>query len=329
MREITCRSILLKISFTLVVCLAALPGLAQSPPLPDNLPVAESAKEPAMPGLATPRVATGDDLYCAGYIRATAPTTEMKIIGGEEENRVAHFGQGDVVYLNAGHAQNIRAGMLLSVTRPMGKFRSPYKRIGGKDLGVFVRELGLMRVMAVQEKTATARIIVSCSDIQFGDLLVAFAERRSPETDISKQIPRYQPAQGEYAGRIVLQREQREHIGPRDVVYIDLGKDEGVKVGDTFTIYRKQPNDANIFNFNDDDIVLRQSSDYESDKFKGGKYSNDHPYESRQQVKNTRPTIPQKIVGELTVIAVEGKSATAIVTRTTQEVHTGDWIRSR
>lgn len=329
MHEITCRSIVLKISFTLVTCFAALPGWAQSPPLPDNLSVAESAKEPALPGIATPRVATGDDLYCAGYIRATPPPSGIKIIGGEEENRIAHFGQGDVVYLDAGHSQNIRAGMLLSITRPKGKFRSPYKRSGGRDLGVLVRELGVMRVIAVQEKTATARIVVSCSDIQLGDLLVTFTERSSPATDVSQPIPRYQPAEGQYAGRIVLQREQHEAIGPRDVVYLDLGSEEGVKIGATFTIYRKQPDDANIFNFNDDDITLRQSSDYESDKFKGGKYSNDHPYESRQRVKNTRPTIPQKIVGELTVIAVEGKSATAVVTRTTQEIHTGDWIRSR
>ena len=234
-----------------------------------------------------------------------------------------------MVYLSAGRSQNLREGMLLSVTRPMGKFRSPYKHGGSRVLGVFVRELGVLRVMAVHEKTATARLVISCSDIQLGDLLVPFAERQSPATDISQPLPRYQPADGNLAGRIVLQRDEHETIGPRDVVYIDLGTQEGVKVGDTFTIYRKKPDDGNIFNFSDDDVVLRQSSDYESDKFKGGKFSNTHPYEARQQVKNTRPTIPQKIVGELIVIAVEGKSATAIVTRTTQEVHTGDWIRSR
>lgn len=327
MREITYRSILLKFSFAVIACLASFNGFAQ--PLPENLSVAEGAKEPTIPGIAPPRVATGDDLYCAGYIRATAPPEEIKIIGGEEENRIAHFGQGDVVYLDAGRSQNLREGMLFSITRPMGKFRSPYKRTGGKDLGVFVRELGVLRVISVDGNTATARIVVSCSDIQLGDLLVTFAERQAPETDISTHLPRYQPTSGVKPGRIVLQREQREHIGPRDVVYIDLGAENGVKIGDQFTIFRNKPDDANIFNFNDDDIVLRQSSDYESDKFKGGKFSNDHPYEARQRVKNKRPAIPQKIVGELIVIAVQGKAATAIVTRTTQEVHTGDWINAK
>lgn len=329
MHEITYRSISLKFSLILIVCFVSASSLAQSKPLPENLAVTEPAKEPAKPGVATPRVATGDDLYCAGYIRATAPTTEIKIIGGEEENRVSRFVQGDVIYLNAGRAENVREEMLYSVIRPMGKFRSPYQRTGGKDLGIFVREVGVLRVMAVQGKTATARIVVSCTDIQLGDLLVPFTERQAPETDISNHLPRYQPTSGTKPGRIVLQREQREHIGPRDVVYIDLGAENGVKAGDKFTIFRHEPDDANIFNFNDDDVVIRQSGGYESDKFKGGKFSNGHPYEARQHVKNNRPTIPEKIVGELIVIAVEGKAATAIVTRTTQEAHTGDWIMSK
>jgi hypothetical protein len=303
-------------------------SFAQSPPLPDNLPIPEVAKEPAPPGVAPPRVLTGGDLYCAGYIRATQPAALAKIIGAEEENRVARLGQSDVVYINIGRSQNIRPDMLFSITRPAGKFRSPYQRTGGKDLGYFVRELGVLRVMEVQGQTATARIIVSCDDVQLGDLLVAFQERRAPVTDVSEPLPRYQPTSGQQPGRIVLQREQREHIGPRDVVYIDLGTENGVKAGDKFTIFRHQPDDGNIFNFNDDDIVIRQSGGYESDKFKGGKFSNGHPHEARQKVKNTRTSIPPKIVGELVVIAVEGKAATAVVTRTTQEVHTGDRIEA-
>lgn len=325
MHEISYRSFF--VTFIFLAGLVIVPGFAQ--PLPDNFPVAESAKEPASPAVATPRVATGKDLYCAGYIRTTALHAHTQIVGGEEENRIAHFGQGDVVYLNAGRAQNLREDMLLSIARPMGKFRSPYRRTGGQELGFYVREMGMLRIMAVQEKTATARVVVSCDDIQLGDVVVPFTEKTAPATNVNEPLPRYQAAEGRLAGRIVLQREQREHIGPRDVVYLDLGKEEGVKEGDTFTIYRQQPDDGNIFNFNDDDVTLRGSSDYQSDKFKGGKYSSDHPYEARQQVKNKRPVLPQKIVGELVVIAVEGKSATAIVTRTTQEVHTGDRVRSR
>jgi hypothetical protein len=136
-------------------------SLAQSPPLPDNLPVTEAAKEPVQPGVVTPRVATGNDLYCAGYIRAVETISPFKIIGAEEENRVSRFGQGEVVYLSTGGAQNIRPDTLLSIIRPRGKFNSPYQRTGGKSLGVYVQEVGVLRVMTVQGQTATARIVVS------------------------------------------------------------------------------------------------------------------------------------------------------------------------
>lgn len=331
MRENTCRLFpsLSSLAITaLFVTLSTSIVWAQSTPLPKNFSEAEASEDPAKPGVATPRVATGRDLYCAGYIRADETKSTMKIIGAEEENRLSRFGQGMVVYISTNGAQNVRPGALFAVTRPMGKFHSPYQRTGGKTLGTFVRELGVLRVMAVQGQTATARVTVSCEELQLGDILVPFAERSAPETDVSQPLPRYQPTSGRQPGRIVLQREMREQIGPRDVVYIDLGAENGVKAGDKFTIFRHKPDDGSVLRFDDDDIVIRQSGGYESDRFKGGKFSMGHPAEAREQVRKTRPAIPQKILGELVVIAVEGKAATAIVTRTTQEVHTGDRIES-
>jgi hypothetical protein len=36
--------------------------------------------------------------------------------------------------------------------------------------------------------------------------------------------------------------------------------------------------------------------------------------------------MPRKIVGELVVIDVQAITATAVITRVTGEVHTGDWV---
>lgn len=295
--------------------------------LPGNLPVSEEAKQPAVEPVAPPKVATGNDLYCAGFINASPTPNYFKLVGAEQENTRYHLGQGDVVYLNAGRAQGVEPDMLFTVVRPLGDFRSPFAHTSGeRHLGVYTRELAVLRVFAVQEKTATARIVASCDEVQLGDLLRAYEERRAPASDVSRPLPRYEPPSGKVTGRIVLQREQKEMLSARDVVYIDLGQNHGVKPGDRFTIFRRFPDDANIVRFNDDDIVQRRSGGYQSDTFKGGTFSNDHPTEGRQQVKNQRPDPPRKVVGELVVISVQGKSSAAVVTRTTQEVHTGDWI---
>jgi hypothetical protein len=298
-------------------------------PLPENLPISE-LKWPGPNELAPSKVATGKDLYCAGFISATSLPKNIQIIGAEEENTRVHLGAGDVIYLDAGRSQGVLYDKLYSIVRPMGDFHSPFAHTSGqRELGVYTRELGVVRVFAVQEQTATARIIFACDDVQLGDLLLPFEERRSPTSDISKPIPRYEPASGKKTGRIVLQREQREMLSPRDVVYIDLGQSNGVNVGDRFTIYRNYPDDAKVVRMNDDNVIQRRSGGYQSRTFKGGTFSNDHPREGRQEVKNERPRIPHKVVGELVVISVQGKSSTAIITRTTQEVHTGDWIEEQ
>ncbi len=294
--------------------------------LPSNLPMSEGGP-PSLTALAPSEAARGNDLYCAGFIDANPLSKRFQIIGAEEENTRPHLAQGDVVYINAGQSQGVEPNMLFSVVRPLGHFRTPFK--GGAErrlLGVYTQELGLLRVIASQETTATARIIFSCSDIQLGDLLHVFEERRAPATDIVQPLPRYSPPSGKRLGRIVLERNQKEMISPRDIVYIDLGAESGVRAGDRFTIFRRYPDDAKSVRFNDDNIIVRQSRDFQSDSFKGGPFSNDHPYEERQKVKNNRQPIPRKVVGELVIISVQSRSATAVVTRTTQEVHPGDWV---
>lgn len=298
--------------------------------LPDNLRITEARgnAEESMPMPA--HVAIGNDLYCAGFFNAMPTPNYFQIVGAEFENHRDYFTQGDAVYLNAGRAQSVEAGLLFTIVRPLGAYRSPFKHTSGqRDLGVYTLELGVLRVISVQENSAVARIIISCSDIQLGDQLRAFEARPSVSTDISQPLPRYQPTSGKKTGRIVLQRERKEVLSPRDVVFIDLGKDNGVNPGDRFTIYREFPDDARPVRYNDDDIAIRRSDGFQSDTFKGGTFSNDHPREGRQAVKNARREVPHTVVGELVVIAVQAKSATAVITRVAQEVHTGDHIAAQ
>ena len=313
------KSLLLTSFFT---CLLLTTAFAQQ--LPADLPMMESAREAKTTSLATTRVASGKDLYCAGFISPTEIKSDLRIIGSDEENRVVYYSQGNTVYFEIG-AQTIRPEMIFSIVRPLGDFKHPFKG-DKKSLGVFTQELGVLRVLAVQGKVATARIIFSCDDIKHGDLLVPFEERKPPVTDFKNPIPRYQQTSGQKAGHIVMQREHHEMISPRDVVYIDLGSESGVSAGDKFTIFRQTPKDGNFVHFRDDNVTVQSNSDFGSDKLKGGSNSIDKAHQWRQDVEDHRAEIPKKIVGELVVIAVKGKASTAIVTRTTQEVHNGDTI---
>lgn len=300
----------------------------QTTQLPANLPMAEPGQGVTKQMVMAPRVATGNDLYCAGYITADAISASKQIIGAEDEDRLAYFGQGDTIYTNIGGGQGAKQGALFSILRPMGKYASKFDDPLGKPMGTFVKELGIVRILEVQGQTSTARIVFSCDDVRIGDVLVPFEPRESPASVDTGPLPRYKATSGKNAGRILMQRNQRELLAPRDVVYIDLGKDNGVKPGDTFTIFRRKPDDGNITSFRDDEVGLRRSGGYPSDKYKGGEFSNDHPYQGVQSVKDTRPAVPPKVVGELVVISTQAKTATAIVTKATQEIHPGDRIET-
>lgn len=326
MRQPIFFSFSLKFSFLTIFLTGSMLTTTFAQQLPSDLPIMESTREVKTTSLATPRVALGKDLYCAGFISQTEVKSDLRIIGNEEENRIAYHAQGNTVYFEIG-AQNIRPEMLFSIVRPLGEFKYPFKE-NKKALGVFTQELGILRVLAVQGKVATARIIFSCDDIKHGDLLLPFQERQAPVTDFKNSLPRYQQTSGQKPGRIVMQREHREMISPRDVVYIDLGSESGVTVGDKFTIFRQTPRDGSFVRFRDDNVTVQSNSDFGSDKLKGGADSNDKSHQWRQDVENNRAEIPKKIVGELVVIAVKGKASTAIVTRTTQEVHNGDTIEA-
>ncbi|MFN0123466.1 MAG: hypothetical protein ACKV2V_23435 [Blastocatellia bacterium] len=298
--------------------------------LPDNLMITDARGNGEKNTLLTPKAAIGKDLYCAGFIAPQAPRDTMQIVGAEMENSRSRFGQGDVVYLNAGRRLQIEEGMLFSINRPRGTFRSPFK--GNKEqrnLGVYVSELGVLRIMTTQENTSIARIIFSCDDIQFGDTLRAFESRPSVSSDLPQPLPRYVATSGQKDGRIVMQREMKELIGPRDVVYLDLGSDSGVAQGDKFTIFRNLPDDSRVLHYREDDIEIRRSGGFQSDTYKGGTYSGTHPYEAFQDVRNKRGGIPRTVIGELVIISVHAKSATAVITRVTQEVHTGDRIEAK
>ncbi|HYH85586.1 MAG TPA: hypothetical protein VEX60_08885, partial [Pyrinomonadaceae bacterium] len=89
---------------------------------------------------------------------------------------------------------------------------------------------------------------------------------------------------------------------------------------------------------NGDEIAPNYRSGYESDEFRGGGFSNqaqrlkDVDGNKRGKtakspsIKKRRPPVPRLVVGEVVVLRVEGRTATAVVTRATREVHTGDAV---
>jgi hypothetical protein len=302
---------------------------------------AQQQQQPAKPTVILPDdlgpalAVGGTDIYCAGFIQYAPAPNDLQVVGGEQEQEKRVFGQGDVVYINAGAQQGVHVDQEFSVIRPRGQFKSKLSHKKGW-LGVYTQELGRLRVISVKDHVSVAVVSNSCETILFGDLLRPASQRISSTERQEAGLDRFVDPSGKQKGRIVLARDGREMVSRSQVVYIDLGTEDHIKPGDFFTVYRKVGR-GTVTNFRDEEIATPADRGFESARFKGGQFSIQAqrvkdanntgiygPIISSIDVKNDRPRLPRKIVGELVVLSVQMRTATAVVTRVAQEIHTGD-----
>ena len=293
-------------------------------------PAAAASPEPLAAAL-------GTELSCAGYIQYAPNYSGLEIVGAEQEQEKTTFGAGELVFINAGSQRGVQVGQEFQVVRPRGQFTTKLTRKSGW-LGVYTQEIGRLRVTVVKERMSVARVTNSCDMILLGDLLRDVPYRVSPPAGESGDLDRFAEPTGKQNGRIVLARDAREMISRHQIVYIDLGTEDNVKQGDMLTVYRPAGT-GNISRFRDEAVTPTANYGFESERYRGGKFSIKSqrvedpdrtgihgPMVTTPKVKRRRPPMPRKIVGEMVVLDVQARTATAVITRVAQEIHTGDFV---
>jgi hypothetical protein len=278
-------------------------------------------------------VATGNNLYCAGYIQTSAISEGNKIIGATDEADKYNFSQNDFLYLNMGANKGVNVGDLFAVVRPRAQVKSKWSNKG--DLGSYVQEVGAVEVVSVKSDFSVARIKSSCDSFLFGDLVQLIEPRTSPAYEQRPPLDLFADYTGKPTGRILMARDATEMIARDFIVYVDLGADNNVHVGDHLTIYRPLGN-GNPYNPPENEAVTARDYGFESETYKGGKFSNQAPRKTGShagghevaidEAKSGRPKNLRKIVGEAVVLNVKEKTSTVVITRTASEIHTGDRV---
>ena len=277
-------------------------------------------------------VAQGNNLYCAGFIQSAPIDTSVEIVGAQDERDKHIFAQGDELYISAGANKNVKVGDTFSVVRPRGQVEGRASR--KKDLGFYVQEVGAVEVVRVKQEVSVVRVKTSCDNLLLGDLLQAVPQRDAPVFQTNRPaLDLFGESSGKASGRIILSRDGQELLGREQIVYIDLGAEDNVKVGDYLTIYRPLGK-GNIFSDIKPESVAARNENYESSRYKGGRYSNQAARKSgstargetvkSDEARSRRPDGLREVVGEIVVLNVKEKTATAVITRTAGEVQTGD-----
>ena len=288
------------------------------------------------------RVADKTKLYCAGYIRYQTLPHMPEIVGALEEQEQRRYSDGDVVYINAGSAQGIKEGQNFQIIRPRGDVKGVHKEKRG-FLGTYIQEVGQLQVFKVRENTSAAQITFTCDTALLGDLLAPVPDRVSPLERSAGNLDVFADPTGKQTGRLMMAKDNREMVTRNEIVYIDLGSEDRIKPGDYLTIYRPLGT-GNITRVDEEELARNRATGFQSDRFRGGGIGNQanrakdetavvnangryryRPITSRE-VKKHRALMPRKIVGEMVILDVQTRTATAIITRVAGEVHTGDWV---
>jgi hypothetical protein len=134
------------------------------------------------------------------------------------------LGTDDYAYIKTDNPCNV--GEKFYVIRSAGKVTHPES---GQLLGYLIEVLGIAEVVGQDNGATKIKIKESYSDIFTGNLLDTYYEIEPP---FLTEVPR-QPDINAY---IVAAKELRVLNGRWDIVYIDKGENEGLRIGDLYAI---------------------------------------------------------------------------------------------
>ncbi|MCX7896038.1 MAG: LysM peptidoglycan-binding domain-containing protein [Thermoanaerobaculum sp.] len=220
-----------------------------APPAPAPAPATPAAPAPVAPppGWMEPSpvgeaellpLGSEDDIHCFVYLDTAGEDLPLAIVSAERIGYQARFSTGDIVFINAGEAQGVKAGDEFFVVEPGQRIRHPAT---GAVLGRVVHYLGHLRVICTQEHSSTAEIMAACDAIPLGAKLKPFEAIPIPMAPRTAVASRCELPSGKARGFIVYSKDNVESLGQDHLVLVDLGEADEVQPGSFLTIYRENP----------------------------------------------------------------------------------------
>jgi hypothetical protein len=280
----------------LILALAATAAFAQDPALPQRQP--GTAAIPA-------------DLYCSGMVTTEAVPHDTFIVSGEESNYKTTFQDGNYVYINKGASNGVKVGDVFSVLRPSvnntGVVWFAFQKSLARAMGQQWEDEGRLRVVVAQPNVSIARVIESCDAMYRGDIVVPFVERPSPPLKLEDKFDRFAPPSGQKVAMLVTSKRYQMQLGQDDIVYVNLGSSQGVKVGDYFRIFRYQGNQRE---------TAYQQTRLSFTVYGYGSVPLSYKWDS----------VPREVIGEGIVLRATPNASTVLITFTLREAFLGDYV---
>jgi hypothetical protein len=228
-------------------------------------PSTEVAEEQTFPVIGSEGFILEKKMSPAGYIIVT--NYDRLIVGND-----------DVVYTDIGKNNGAKAGDRFSVFKKMEVVKHPFT---GAVLGNRVESLGALELTDLEKKNSKAVITKAYQEIGPGSYLMPY---RNPRREIYLKA-----AAKDLHGYIVSARHNIITTGEGEIVYLDLGKKQGLETGNLLYVVR----------------------DIKPEKL----------YTSKDVGE-----LPQNVIGAVVVVNTGDNTSTALIVKSTQDIYRGDKV---
>jgi len=257
-----------------------------------------------------PTAPTVADMYCSGFFTTDPVPHDIYLIAPEESRHRIEAVEPDLVHINKGSSDGVKVGDEFLVSRhvsdPVGNPWFKWQPGILKAMGPAYEDVGRLRVVSVQEKTATAQVVYSCNYMQRDDIVQPFVERSAPPFHDDTQFDIFAPPSGKSVAMIAAIKNFGQVAGANTTVYINLGSRQGVHVGDYFRVFRYQGSLG-------DTVETERGTNYTIFGF------------GSDPVHYQWKDLPREILGEGIVVRVGPNASTVILTHSRREIFAGDY----
>ncbi|QXE92495.1 LysM peptidoglycan-binding domain-containing protein [Geomonas subterranea] len=244
------------------------PGSAPQP----QAPIPQELREEAQPVTFT---VNGSE----GFLIENGLKPSGTVISLHQNREMA--GTDDIVYTDIGRIQGGNPGDRYQIYKKIGPVSHPVTNV---ILGQQVMPLGELQLSELEEKASKAIVTKSFQEISAGSFLLPYQERKLTIT--------LKSADRDLTGYIVQTQTGNQALAVSDVVFLDLGKSQGVQPGNMLYIVR--------------DVVPDQ------------RYAN-------AKIEK----LPVEVVGALVVVATGMNSSTAVIVKSVDTVYRGDRVEMK
>jgi hypothetical protein len=180
-------------------------------------------------------------------------------------------------------------------------------------------------VLDTRNKVAVAQVEYSCDSVLPGDTLVPFVEKTAVAAHAPVKFDRFAPPSGRLSGRIVMAKDFDTTVGTGMKVYMNVGANQGVKVGDYFRALRSYSADRrNVVDKLSFDAPVGEDSQAKQPSYKHDGILSGWGKSSGPVIDEDR--FPRRAVGQVVVIGVTPTTSTGMITFALEDVHTGDGV---